>query len=115
MALYRASDQFLVAALSVGVRAVEEIDADLARAAQGGDRRIAVRLIVERRHRRAAETDRGNLESTKPAPLHSFLLDPTRIKIVRSIALLTNRKFREKRERYYLSRFPARWRKSLLK
>src|ERR1700730_17886550 len=96
MARYCASDQFLVAALTVGVRAVEKIDADLARATQGADRRIAVRLIVERRHRRAAETDRGNLESTKPAPLHSFLLDPTRIKIVRSIAQLTNRKFREK-------------------
>src|ERR1700730_14664564 len=96
MARYCASDQFLVAALTVGVRAVEKIDADLARAAQGADRRIAVRLIVERCHRRAAETDRGNLESTKPAPLHSFLLDLTRIKIVRSIALLTNRKFREK-------------------
>src|SRR5690348_6490817 len=29
MALYRAGDQFLIAALAVGVRAVEKIDADL--------------------------------------------------------------------------------------
>jgi len=50
MALYRASDQFLVAALSVGIRAVEKIDADLARMAQGIDRRILVGLIVERGH-----------------------------------------------------------------
>jgi hypothetical protein len=38
IALYRVSDQFLVAALTVGVRAVEKIDADLTRAAQGVDR-----------------------------------------------------------------------------
>src|SRR6266478_9925641 len=59
MALYPASDQFLVAAPTVGVRAVKKIDADLTRAAQGFDRRISVGLVVERRHRRAAETDRG--------------------------------------------------------
>ena len=35
MALYPASDQFLVAAPTVGVRAVKKIDADLKRAAQG--------------------------------------------------------------------------------
>ena len=45
MVLYRASDQLLVAAQTVGVRAVEEFDADLARAAQGVDRGIAVGLI----------------------------------------------------------------------
>src|SRR4029077_3037815 len=33
IALYRVSDQFLVAALTVGVRAVEKIDADLTRGA----------------------------------------------------------------------------------
>src|SRR6266404_8402109 len=70
MALYPASDQFLVAAPTVGIRAVKKIDADLTRSAQGFDRRISVGLVVERRHRRAAETDRGNLEPAKPAPLH---------------------------------------------
>src|SRR5437016_3680123 len=75
MALYRVSDQFFVFAPTVGIRAVEKVDADLARAAQGVDRGISVGLIVERRHRRATETDRGNLQSTEPAPLHSFLLN----------------------------------------
>jgi hypothetical protein len=37
MALYPASDQFLVAAPTVGIRAVKKIDADLTRAAQGFD------------------------------------------------------------------------------
>jgi hypothetical protein len=72
MALHRAGDQFLVAALSVGIRAVEKIDADLARMAQGIDRRISVRLVIERCHRRAAETDRRDLEPTEHAPSHSF-------------------------------------------
>src|SRR5882724_8351108 len=66
----RASDQFLVAAPTICVRAVQKIDPDLARAAQGVDRRIFIGLVVERRHRRAAETDRGNLEPAEPAPLH---------------------------------------------
>jgi hypothetical protein len=33
MASYRASDEFLIAALTVGIRAVEKIDTDLARVA----------------------------------------------------------------------------------
>lgn len=66
MALYRTSDQFLVAAPTVGIRAVKKIDADLTRAAQGFDRRISVGLVVKWRHRRAAETDRGNLEPAEP-------------------------------------------------
>src|SRR5205823_14158739 len=70
MALDCVSDQFLIAALTVSVRAVEKIYADLARAAQGLDRRISVGLIVERRHRRTAETDRGNLKPAEPPPLH---------------------------------------------
>src|SRR5439155_11282074 len=70
MALDCVSDQFLIAALTVSVRAVEKIYADLARAAQGLDRRISVGLIVERRHRRAAETDRGNLKPAESPPLH---------------------------------------------
>jgi hypothetical protein len=48
MALHRASDQLLVAALSVGIQAVEKIDADLARVPQRIDRRIPVGLVVER-------------------------------------------------------------------
>src|SRR5580700_7439957 len=68
------SDQFLIAALTVSVRTVEKIYADLTRAAQGLDRRISVGLIVERRHRRTAETDRGNLKPAEAPPLH--LLPP---------------------------------------
>src|SRR5438552_12584192 len=70
MALDCVSDQFLIAALTVTVRAVEKIDADLARPAQGLDRRISVGLIVERRHRHAAEPDRGNLKPAESPPLH---------------------------------------------
>jgi len=47
MVLYRVGNQLLVAALAVGVRAVEKIDADLARMAQGIDRRISVGLVVK--------------------------------------------------------------------
>src|SRR5262249_47505362 len=72
MALHRAGDQFLVAALAVGVRAVEKIDADLARTAHRIYRRIAIGLIVERRHRRTAQTDRGNLDPAEYAPPHIF-------------------------------------------
>jgi len=75
IALYRVSDQFLVSALAIGVRAVEKVDADLTRTAQGVDRGISVGLIVERRHRRATETDRGNLES-EGAGLHPNLAMP---------------------------------------
>src|ERR1700738_4066204 len=71
MALYRASDQLLVAAQTVGIRAVEKIHADLTRAAQCVNRHIAVGLVVERRHRRAAETNRGNFECPEPALLHT--------------------------------------------
>jgi hypothetical protein len=52
------SDQFLIAALTVSVRAVEKIHADLTRAAQGLDRRISVGLIIER-HRRHKKLDSG--------------------------------------------------------
>src|SRR5947209_4169444 len=38
---------------------------------------VATAMGVKLRGRRVTETDRGNLESTEPAPLHSFLLDPT--------------------------------------
>src|ERR1700719_2210702 len=65
----RASDQFLVAAPTIGVRAVQKLDADLARAAQDVDRRVFIGLVVERRHRRTAETDRGNLKLAEHAPL----------------------------------------------
>jgi hypothetical protein len=58
MALYRASDQFLVAALTVGVRAVEKIDADLTRAVQDADRRIAVGLIALLTNRKFRERER---------------------------------------------------------
>src|SRR6516162_960446 len=85
MALRRAGDQFLVAAMTVGVRAVEEIDADLARVVHRIDRRISVGLIIERRHRRTAEPDRRDLEPTEPAPLHPYASSTTRINIVRSI------------------------------
>src|SRR5689334_8849596 len=74
MGLDCVSNQFLIAALTISVRAVEKIYADLARAAQGLDRRISVGLIVERRHRRAAETDRGNLKPAESPPLHPFCL-----------------------------------------
>jgi hypothetical protein len=77
MALYRAGDQFLIAALAVGVRAVEKIDADLARRAQSVYRRICVGLVVKRCHRRAAETDRGDLEPAETAPLHPFASSKT--------------------------------------
>src|SRR2546423_10463896 len=70
MALDCVSDQFLIAALTVSVRAVEKIYADLGRAAQGLGRRISVGLIVERRHCRAAETDRGNLKPAESSSLH---------------------------------------------
>src|SRR6516162_8644717 len=69
--LYRAGDQFLVAAMPVGIRAVEKIDADFARMPDCIDRRISVGLVVERRHRRTAETDRKDLELTELAPLHA--------------------------------------------
>ena len=62
MPLDRAGDQLLVAAGAVGVRGVEEIDAELARPADRRDRRIRVGLVVERRHRRAAEPDRRHLQ-----------------------------------------------------
>src|SRR6516162_6776261 len=83
--LYRAGDQFLVAAMPVGVRAVEKVDADLARMPDCIDRRISVGLVVEGRHRRAAETDRRDLELAEPAPLHPFASSTAPINIVRSI------------------------------
>ena len=70
MPLYRTGDQFLVLALAVGVRSVEKIDAKLARPLQGFDRGRSVGLVVERRHRRAAEPDHGNFEPAEPASLH---------------------------------------------
>ena len=70
MALHRASDQFLVTAQTIGVRAVKKMHADLARAAQSVNRHIFIGLIVERRHCCAAETDRGNLKPAKPPPFH---------------------------------------------
>ena len=71
MTPYRAGDQLLVAASTVSIRAVEKIDADLARAAQGVDRRLFIGLVVERRHCRAAETDCRNFKPAEPAPLHA--------------------------------------------
>ncbi len=62
MAGDRLGYQLLVAAGAVGVRAVEEIDAELARPADRRDPGRPVGVVVERRHRRAAEPDRRHLQ-----------------------------------------------------
>src|SRR5882672_5158689 len=59
---YRASDQFLVAALTIGVRPGAKTNAAPTRAAQDVNRRTSVRPVVERPHRRTAETNRRNLK-----------------------------------------------------
>ena len=47
---------------AVGVGGVEKIDAELARPADRRDRRVRIGRVVERRHRRAAEPDRRDLQ-----------------------------------------------------
>jgi len=67
-----------------GALRLQKIDADLTRAAQGFDRRISVGLVVERRHRRAAET----AETSSPPSLRRCILlppQPRPIRILRSM------------------------------
>src|SRR3954454_8956910 len=61
MALDCASDQFLIGALTVSVRAVEKIYADLARAAQGLESPHLCRV-----HRRTASSSRSRDRPRKP-------------------------------------------------
>jgi hypothetical protein len=66
----RLGEQLLVAAVAIGVGAVEKIDAELTRSMDRADRLIAVRLVVKRRHRRAAEPNRTYLQTAQLALLH---------------------------------------------
>jgi hypothetical protein len=81
MAGDRLGYQLLVAAGSVRVGAVEEIDAELARPADRRDGAVAVRFAVERGHRRAAEPHRRDLKLPELALLH---FHPLSISLFRS-------------------------------
>ena len=52
-----AADQFLIGAVRIGIRGVDEIDAEFGRALDGGDRLVGIRIAVDRRHAHAAKSD----------------------------------------------------------
>src|SRR5215469_15824250 len=67
--------ELLVAAASIAVGGVEQIDADLARPPDRRDSRGAVRLAIEWGHRAAAETNGRNLQLPKPATPDMSIFD----------------------------------------
>ena len=71
-ALEPAADQLLVGAVRpVGVRGVDEVDAELGRAVQRGDRLVGIGHAVDRRHAHGAEIDGRNVERPElPASDH---------------------------------------------
>src|SRR5205085_10530032 len=64
------SDELLVAEGAVHVRGVQEVDPQLDRAVDGGDRLLVVAAGVELAHPHAAEAHRGDLELTQFAAFH---------------------------------------------
>jgi hypothetical protein len=67
----RPADQLLVAAIAIGVRCIEEVDAEFTGAADRVDRRCRIGLAIKWRHCRAAEAERRDLQRTELSPLHS--------------------------------------------
>src|SRR5579859_4090545 len=66
-----AADQALVRAVAaVGVGGIDEIDAELDRAMDGGDGLGLAGIAVDRRHAHAAETHGAHVEPTQAAALH---------------------------------------------
>ena len=62
--------QLLVLALAVGVRGIDEIDAELRRTRDGLHRIRAPRLAVDGRHAHAAKPDGRDLELAQTPPFH---------------------------------------------
>ena len=59
----RAPDQLLVGVRAVDVGRVEQGDAEVERAVDGGDRLVVVARAVELRHAHAAEADGGDRQA----------------------------------------------------
>ena len=63
--LDRLGDQFLVLAVGIGVRGIEQVDADIERTLDGGDGARIVVLAVADRHAHAAEPDGRDLQALR--------------------------------------------------
>jgi hypothetical protein len=68
----RPPDQLLVGHRAVDLRGVEEGDAELTGALDGGDRLVLVGSAVEGGHAHATEAEGGDLERSKFALLHRW-------------------------------------------
>ena len=71
-----AGDQLLVDHRTVELGGVQEVDAELQRPVDGGDRLALVGLAVERRHAHAAEAEAGDLEAGQRYVLHGAEVTP---------------------------------------